>query len=41
MQTSIRDHFVESDEEKKQFNYSIKAVQELFDAAKKIDNSLN
>ena len=30
-----------SDEEKKQFNYSIKAVQELFDAAKKIDNSLN
>jgi len=30
-----------SDEEKKQFNYSIKAVQELFDVAKKIDNSLN
>ena len=30
-----------SDEEKKQFNYSIKAVQELFDAAKKIDNTLN
>jgi len=29
-----------SDEEKKQFNYSIKAVQELFDVAKKIDNSL-
>jgi len=29
-----------SDEEKKQFNYSIKAVQELFDAAKKIDSSL-
>ena len=28
-------------EEKKQFDYSIKAVQELFDAAKKIDNSLN
>ena len=26
-----------SDDEKKQFNYSIKAVQELFDAAKKID----
>lgn len=30
-----------SGEEKKQFNYSIKAVQELFNAAKKIDNSLN
>ena len=29
-----------SDEEKKQFDYSIKAVQELFEAAKKIDNSL-
>ena len=29
-----------SDEEKKQFNYSIKAVQELFDAAKKIDSDL-
>ena len=29
-----------SDEEKKQFDYSIKAVQELFDAAKKIDSSL-
>ena len=29
-----------SDEEKKQFDYSIKAVQELFGAAKKIDNSL-
>jgi malate dehydrogenase len=29
-----------SDEEKKQFNYSIKNVQELFDVAKKIDNSL-
>ena len=27
-----------SDEEKKQFDYSIKAVQGLFDAAKKIDN---
>jgi len=27
-------------EEKKQFDYSIKAVQELFEAAKKIDNSL-
>ena len=26
-----------SDDEKEQFNYSIKAVQELFDAAKKID----
>ena len=30
-----------SDEEKKQFDYSIKAVQKLFNAAKKIDNSLN
>ena len=30
-----------SDEEKKQFNHSIKTVQELFDTAKKIDNSLN
>ena len=30
-----------SDEEKKQFDYSIKSVQELFDSAKKIDNSLN
>ena len=30
-----------SDEEKKQFNYSIKSVQDLFDSAKKIDNSLN
>ena len=30
-----------SGEEKKQFDYSIKAVQELFNAAKKIDNSLN
>jgi len=30
-----------SSEEKKQFDYSINAVQELFDAAKKIDNSLN
>ncbi len=29
-----------SEEEKKQFDNSIKAVQELFDAAKKIDNSL-
>ena len=29
-----------STEEKKQFDYSIKAVQELFEAAKKIDNSL-
>ena len=29
-----------SDEEKKQFNNSIQAVQELFDAAKKIDNTL-
>jgi len=29
-----------SDEEKKQFNNSIKAVQELFDAAKKIDSTL-
>ena len=29
-----------SDEVKKQFDYSIKAVQELFDAAKKIDSSL-
>ena len=29
-----------SAEEKKQFDYSIKAVQELFEAAKKIDNSL-
>ena len=29
-----------SDEEKKQFNHSIKTVQELFDTAKKIDNSL-
>ena len=29
------------DEEKKQFNNSIKAVKELFDAAKKIDDSLN
>jgi len=28
-------------EEKKQFNYSIKAVQKLFEDAKKIDNSLN
>ena len=30
-----------SDEEKKQFDHSIKTVQELFDTAKKIDNSLN
>ena len=30
-----------SDEEKKQFNLSIKAVQELFGNAKEIDNSLN
>ena len=30
-----------SDEEKKQFNFSIRAVQELFNKAKKIDNSLN
>jgi len=30
-----------SDEEKKQFDYSIKAVQELFNAAKKIDPDLN
>ena len=30
-----------SDEEKKQFNFSIKAVQELFNNAKEIDNSLN
>ena len=29
-----------SDEEKKQFEHSIKTVQELFDTAKKIDNSL-
>ncbi len=29
-----------SDEEKKQFDHSIKTVQELFDTAKKIDNSL-
>jgi malate dehydrogenase len=29
-----------SEEEKKQFDNSINAVQELFDAAKKIDNSL-
>jgi len=29
-----------SDEEKKQFDHSIKAVQELFNSAKKIDNSL-
>ncbi len=29
-----------SNEEKKQFDFSIKAVQELFDSAKKIDNSL-
>jgi len=29
-----------SNEEKKQFEYSIKAVKELFEAAKKIDNSL-
>ena len=28
-------------EEKKQFDHSIKSVQELFDSAKKIDNSLN
>ena len=30
-----------SDEEKKQFNFSIRAVQELFNNVKKIDNSLN
>ena len=30
-----------SDEEKKQFDHSIEAVQKLFEAAKKIDNSLN
>ena len=30
-----------SDEEKKQFDYSIKTVQKLFNTAKKIDNSLN
>ena len=30
-----------SDEEKKQFNFSIRTVQELFNNAKKIDNSLN
>ena len=30
-----------SEEEKKQFNHSIEAVQKLFEAAKKIDNSLN
>jgi malate dehydrogenase len=30
-----------SDEEKKQFNHSIKTVQELFDTAKKIDSDLN
>ena len=30
-----------SDEEKKQFNFSIRSVQELFNKAKKIDNSLN
>ena len=29
-----------SEDEKKQFNYSIEAVQKLFNAAKKIDNSL-
>ena len=29
-----------SDEEKKQFNYSIKTVQELFNVAKKIDSDL-
>ena len=29
-----------SDEEKKQFDHSIKAVEELFNSAKKIDNSL-
>ena len=29
-----------SDKEKKKFDYSIKAVQELFNAAKKIDNIL-
>ena len=29
-----------SDEEKKQFNHSIKVVQKLFDAAKKIDGNL-
>ena len=29
-----------SDEEKEQFNHSIKAVEELFSAAKKIDNNL-
>ena len=29
-----------SQDEKKQFDHSIKAVQELFDAAKKIDSSL-
>ena len=30
-----------SGEEKKQFDYSIKAVQELFNAAKKIDPELD
>ena len=30
-----------SEEEKKQFDHSIEAVQKLFEAAKKIDNSLN
>jgi malate dehydrogenase len=30
-----------SDEEKKQFDHSIKTVQELFDTAKKIDSDLN
>ena len=30
-----------SNEEKKQFDHSIKAVQKLFDAVKKIDNNLN
>ena len=30
-----------SEEEKKQFNFSISTVQELFNNAKKIDNSLN
>jgi len=30
-----------SEEEKKKFDYSVKAVRELFEAAKKIDNSLS
>ena len=30
-----------SEEEKKNFNYSVSAVKELFNTAKKIDNNLN